>query len=186
MEPVSLESNRILLRPWKPSDLQPFAKMNADADVMRYYPSTLNHEESDEFAQRIQERFNEKGWGFWALEHKDSGKFMGFTGLNIPGYDLPCNPCIEVGWRLARSFWGEGFATEAAKASLDFAFANLKTDRIVSFASVVNERSWQVMERLGMRNTHQNFDHPIIPAGHELSEHVLYEIDKDTWQNRNL
>jgi len=184
MEPVSLESDRILLRPWKPSDLQPFAIMNADEDVMRYYPATLSHEESNDFAKRIEERFNKNGWGFWVLEHKATGQFMGFTGLNIPGYNLPCNPCIEIGWRLARSFWGEGYATEAATACLDFAFSNIQTDRIVSFASVVNERSWQVMERLGMWNTKQNFDHPVIPEGHELAEHVLYEIDRKSWLNR--
>lgn len=178
---MTLETDRILLRPWQQSDFEPFAIMNADKDVMRYYPATLNKEESDDFAERIKLRFEENGWGFWALENKRDGKFMGFTGLNRPGYDLPCNPCIEIGWRLSKSYWGHGYATEAAQACLRFAFENLNTKSIVSFASVINERSWQVMERLGMRNTLKNFDHPILPKDHKLTEHVLYEIHKESW-----
>lgn len=182
---TTLETKRVLLRPWQPSDLEPFAKMNADPKVMRYYPATLSQEESDDFCERIQQRFVENGWGFWALEHKATGAFMGFTGLNIPGYDLPCNPCIEVGWRLAYPFWGNGFATEAARGCLAFAFQQLAAPKVVAFASVINERSWQVMKRLGMHDTQKNFHHPIIPQGHQLAEHVLYEITKDTWLAHN-
>lgn len=181
MDLITLETARMILRPWQEADLIPFAKINADKEVMRYYPATLSSDESNDFATRIQQRLEQNGWGFWALENKTNKQFMGFTGLNIPGYDLPCNPCIEIGWRLGRDYWGQGFATEAATACLDFAFESLNTQRIVAFTSVVNDKSRSVMERLGMKNIHQNFCHPIIPAGHELEEHVLYEVHKTDW-----
>ncbi len=180
--PVTLKTQRLILRPWQTSDLKPFAEMNADSDVMRYYPSVLSTSESDELAEKISARLSENGWGFWALELKDNGEFIGFTGLNKPGYDLPCNPCVEVGWRLSKKHWGKGYATEAAQASLQFAFEELNLDSVVSFASAVNTASWRVMERIGMRNTHNNFNHPIIPAGSPLSDHVLYKIKRSDWE----
>lgn len=180
-EVSELQTQRLKLRQWVKEDFQPFAAMSADPQVMAFYPSTLSEEESNVMAMKIQGLIAERGWGFWAVETLDSGAFVGFVGLHIPTYDLPCSPCVEIGWRLARPFWGKGYATEAAKESLAFAFEKLELNEVYSFASQVNERSWRVMERLGMVNTGQNFDHPIIPKGHALSEHVLYRIMKEQW-----
>ncbi len=103
---------------------------------------------------------------------------MGFVGLHEPAYELPITPCVEIGWRLAKEYWGKGYATEAGKASLEIAFKILNLQEVYSFASVSNRQSWAVMERLKMKNTNKNFEHPIIPQNNPLREHVLYKITK--------
>ncbi len=181
-EVIELKTERLILRQWKQSDFVPFANMNADSEVMEYYPSTLSNEESDAMAEQIKALITERSWGFWAVETIVDGQFIGFVGLHKPTYDLPVSPCIEIGWRLGREFWGNGYATEAAKEAMRFAFSELGLDKIYSFASVSNEKSWKVMGRLGMTDTGDNFDHPIIPEGHALREHVLYKITREEWQ----
>lgn len=116
----------------------------------------------------------ERGWGFWAAEERASGKFMGFIGLHKPVADLPFSPCVEVGWRLATAFWGKGYATEGARAALDYGFTTLDLAEIVSFTASINARSRAVMQRLGMMKDTDTFFHPNLPLGHELAEHVLY------------
>lgn len=148
---------------------------------MGYYPSTLTREESDAMASRIKGLLTERSWGFWAVETKNNHEFIGFVGLHKPTYELPVTPCIEVGWRLSKKSWGKGYATEAAKESLRFGFEELDLNEIYSFSSVSNIRSWAVMERLKMNNAGNNFEHPIIPKGHSLREHVLYKITKEQW-----
>ncbi len=111
---------------------------------------------------------------------------MGFVGLHEPTYDLPVTPCIEIGWRLAKEYWGKGYATEAAKTSLDFAFKKLNLPEVYSFASVSNRKSWTVMERLKMVNTKENFEHPDIPKNNPLREHVLYKITQRQWLENDL
>ena len=143
---------------------------------MQYFPAPLNTQQSNQLAEKISTRLDDQGWGFWAAELKNTAQFMGFVGLNNPTYSLPVSPCMEIGWRLARPYWGLGYATEAARAALQFGFNQLNVDKIYAFASVANTRSINVMLRLGMTDTHKNFEHPIIPAGHTLSEHVLYKI----------
>jgi len=179
-----LETERLLIRPWKQEDYDPFAALNADPVVMEYFPSTLSKKESNAMADRVCGLINEKGWGFWAAEEKESGSFIGFVGLNVPGYDLPFNPCVEIGWRLAKPFWGKGYATEAANACLTFAFENLALDDVVSFTTVRNVKSRAVMERLGFTNSGEDFDHPAIEDGHPIKPHVLYRLSKDTWSKR--
>ncbi|NOX91724.1 MAG: GNAT family N-acetyltransferase [Gammaproteobacteria bacterium] len=120
-------------------------------------------------------------WGFWAVETKSENEFIGFVGLHKPTYDLPVTPCVEIGWRVCNKYWGKGYATEAAQESLRFAFEELKLSEVYSFTSVSNTRSWSVMERLKMENTKNNFEHPIIPEGHPLREHVLYKITSGQW-----
>lgn len=182
-KPVALETKRLLLRLWKSEDLTSFySQINADPEVMKYYPRVLTKEESDAMAGKIMAKIEKNGWGFWAVEHKADKNFIGFVGLNEPDYELPVKPCIEIGWRLAKAYWGKGYATEAAKACLAFAFDNLKLNEVYAFASVGNERSWKVMQRIGMKNSGSNFNHPIIPEGHTLSEHVLYKISKKQWE----
>ncbi|PSK81210.1 ribosomal-protein-alanine N-acetyltransferase [Murinocardiopsis flavida] len=173
--PEALHTDRLLLRPWYPADRDAFAELNADPAVMEHFPDTLDRAASDAMAERIGAAIARAGWGFWAVEERDSGTFIGFTGLAPVTFDTHFTPAVEIGWRLARSAWGKGFATEAATAALGFAFGTLDLDEVVSFTPVGNRRSRAVMERLNMtRDPRDDFDHPRLPAGHPLRRHVLY------------
>ena len=172
------ETERLRLRQWTDADLPPFALLNADPQVMEYFPSRLTRAESDAMADRCRAIITERGWGLWAVESKASREFIGFVGLHVPPADLPFSPCIEIGWRLAAGFWGMGFATEAARAALAFGFGRLGLDEIVSYTSVLNVRSRAVMERLGMTPCEETFDHPAVPEGHVLREHCLYRLTR--------
>jgi len=186
MKIAELETERLLLRQWKEQDFPVFAKLNSDLEVMEYFPKPLNREESDAIAQMCESFILERGWGFWATEIKESGKFIGFVGLHTPKATLPISPCVEIGWRLLKNYWGKGYASEAAREALKYSFEILRLNEVVSFTTVSNVRSQAVMERLGLRNTHQNFEHPDLPKGHVLSEHVLYKITKSEWQENGL
>ncbi len=170
-----LDTERLRLRPWRETDLAPFAAMNADPAVMEHFPSIPTREESDAMAARIMARMREQGWGLWALEVKGGEPFIGFTGLAVPTFEAHFTPCTEVGWRLARSAWGKGYATEAARAALAFAFGELGLEEIVSFTAATNRRSMAVMERLGMRRDGE-FEHPRIAEGSPVRRHVLYRL----------
>lgn len=178
---TELSTPRLILRQWQAQDRDVFARMNADAEVMKFYPALLTEQKSDALADRIEQLIVDQGWGLWALEEKASQQFIGFTGLHHPDASLPCAPCVEIGWRLDRQSWGKGYATEAAQAALTFAFKQLACPEVYSFASVANKKSQAVMQRLGMHNTAQNFEHPEIPQGHVLREHVLYCLSKQEW-----
>jgi RimJ/RimL family protein N-acetyltransferase len=174
---TELRTQRLLLRPWRAADREPFAALNADAEVMRHFPAPLTREQSDALADRIESAFAQEGWGLWALELRDGGEFIGFTGLSRPAFDAHFTPAIEIGWRLARGAWGRGYATEAARAAAAFGFDTLAAVELVSFTATANTPSRAVMERLGM--THDpadDFDHPNVPAGHALRRHVLYRL----------
>ena len=147
--------------------------MNANVDVMRYYPETWTREQSDAFAQRVMRLIDERGWGFWAVEERASCQFIGFVGLHRPSGDLPFAPCVEVGWRLTKSHWGLGYATEAARAAIVFGFERLRLAQIVAFTAIGNVRSRAVMERLSM-NVAGEFDHPGVPSESGLRRHMLY------------
>lgn len=180
-----LHTERLILREWHDDDLLPFYDLNADQKVMAFFPKVLNREQSDEYAWEIQNRLNKSGWGLWAVEEKASGNFIGFVGLNQPEIEFPFSPCIEIGWRLAKEYWGKGYATEAGGKSLEYAFDILSVDEVVSFTAVTNKRSEAVMKRLGMENTNSNFNHPLVPNSSELCEHVLYKITRKQWQEIN-
>jgi len=190
---IQIDTKRLILRQWYESDFYDFATINADSEVMKYYPSVLSIGESDDLANKIKSKIEINGWGFWAVELRENKQFIGFVGLNQPSYDLPVPqpanlkypPCIEIGWRLSRKHWGNGYALEAAKASLDYAFHTLKLNEVYSFTPVTNRKSWSLMVRLGMTDTHANFDHPVIPAGHPLSEHRLYKITQECFLNES-
>ncbi|MCG7893631.1 MAG: GNAT family N-acetyltransferase [Candidatus Thiodiazotropha taylori] len=182
VNPIEISTQRLLLRPWRSSDLEPFAQLNADPEVMSYFPDTLSREQSDDLAQRCQQLIQQRGWGFWAVEHKSSDTFIGFLGLHVPSADLPFSPCVEIGWRLAQSHWGSGYATEGGRAALQVAFDQLNLEEVVSFTAVGNRRSRRVMERLGMGDSTENFEHPAIPPGHHLRQHCLYRITHAAWQ----
>lgn len=173
MQPVRLETPRLILRQWRDEDYAPFAALCADPEVMRHFPATLDAAASNAFVDTWRAVIASRGWGLWALEIKADSRFIGFTGLSVPSAPLPFSPCVEVGWRLQRDAWGKGYATEAAREALRFGFATLGLEEIVSFTATGNTRSRAVMERLGMRFD-RVFDHPLLPEGHPLREHVLY------------
>jgi RimJ/RimL family protein N-acetyltransferase len=179
-----LRTERLLLRRWRDSDRVPFAELNADPVVMEHFPAGLTRAESDSMIDRVDGRFDEVGYGLWALEIAATGEFIGFTGLQAPafGFEAPFMPAVEVGWRLARSAWGHGYATEAARRALAVGFDDVGLAQIVSFTSTTNLRSQAVMARLGM--THDpadDFDHPKLPADSPLRRHVLYRITREQY-----
>ena len=178
---VELETERLILRQWNDTDYPAFYEMSSDPEVMKYYPNLMSRSESDEMADKIRSLISNKGWGFWAVEEKEDNKFIGFVGLHEPLPELPFSPCVEIGWRIKREKWGMGFATEAAKEALNFAFDLLNLEKIYSFATVGNKKSRAVMERLGMANTNKNFEHPEMPKDSPLREHVLYELSREQW-----
>jgi RimJ/RimL family protein N-acetyltransferase len=144
---------------------------------MEHFPGTLTRRESDELVDRIEAGFAENGFFLWAVELRASGEFIGFTGLAAPGFEAHFTPAVEIGWRLARSAWGHGYATEAARAALEFGFEEVGLKEIVSFTTPLNRRSRAVMERLGMsHDPADDFEHPSLPPGHPLRPHVLYRL----------
>jgi RimJ/RimL family protein N-acetyltransferase len=172
---MELRSARLRLRPWLASDRERFAALNADPQVMRYFPALLSRDESDALANRIDAHLEQHGWGLWAVEIPGVAPFAGYVGLATPHFDAPFTPCVEIGWRLAAEFWGRGYATEGALKVLAFGFQELGLNEIVSFTTEANLPSRRVMERIGMtRDAADDFDHPGLPAGHELRRHVLY------------
>jgi RimJ/RimL family protein N-acetyltransferase len=173
--PLELHTRRCVLRQWQAQDFGPWAEMNADPAVRRWFPAIATEEQSRAEAQRCRDAITQRGWGMWALELPGVRSFAGFVGLNAPHYDAPWVPAVEIGWRLPRAAWGQGFATEAAHAALDFGFARLGLDEIVAITVPGNAPSRRVMERLGLkRDEGGDFDHPRIEAGHPLQRHVLY------------
>jgi ribosomal-protein-alanine N-acetyltransferase len=164
------------------ADREPFAAMNADPAVMEHFPSTLSRRESDELVDAIIAGFDLNGFGLWAVELLQDGRFIGFTGLSVATFEASFTPAVEVGWRLARWAWGSGYATEAATAALEFGFSEARLEEVVSFTSVENTRSQAVMRRIGMtHDAADDFEHPRIPLGHRLRLHVLYRVSRQQW-----
>lgn len=181
---IEIDTPRLRLRQWRPSDVVPFAAMNADPRVMEFFPELMRPPESRAVARRIRELIQMRGWGLWAVEVRNGARFIGFVGLHVPTPKLPCSPCVEVGWRLAPAHWGKGYATEGAHAALEVGFARLGLDEIVSFTSLPNLRSQAVMQRLGMARDALSFTHPDIPQASPLCEHVLYRMRREHWEAR--
>jgi RimJ/RimL family protein N-acetyltransferase len=171
-------TDRLILRDWHGDDLEPFAFMNADEKVMEFYPATMNREESDALAMRIQQDMDAIGFGLYAVEVKSTGNFIGYVGLSEVRFPAAFAPAIEIGWRLAAPSWGRGFATEAARACLTHSFSQLGFPELVSFTTRTNKKSIAVMERIGMsRRPEEDFEHPKLPVGHFQRPHVLYKIE---------
>ena len=173
---LEFQTRRLKLRQWQQNDRSPFAALNADPHVMEFFPATLDRIQSDAMAEKIQSLITVRGWGLWAVEIKSEDPFIGFVGLHIPEPALPFGPCIKIGWRLAARFWGNGFATEAALAALGIAFEVLQLKEVVSFTSILNQRSQAVMQRIGMIHSGEFFEHPAIAVGDPLRTHALYRI----------
>jgi RimJ/RimL family protein N-acetyltransferase len=181
----ALTTKRLILRPWRDSDLAAFARLNDDPVVMEFMGRRLSRDESDAMAARIQGEIAQRGWGLWAIEVQAGVPFIGFVGLSIPSFDAHFTPCIEIGWRLARDHWQQGYAGEAATESLRFAFEELQLPQVVSFTVPLNKRSIRVMEKIGMsRDLAGDFEHPRLAPSHPLRSHVLYRMNRDTWPNR--
>ena len=179
---IEIETPRLHMRQWRESDREPFAAMNADPAVMEFFESPQSRAASDASINAWQAQIAASGWSNWAVELRESAEFIGFTGLSVPRRTFSFSPCVEVGWRLARAAWGYGYATEAARASLRVAFEQLALPEVVSFTAVGNLRSRAVMERIGMRNANQDFEHPGVTEGHPLRLHCLYLITCSQWR----
>lgn len=163
----------IVLRQWTDSDLGPYAEMNSDPEVMRFFPAPLTRAQSIESMARLRAEIESRGWGLWVVEA--DGQFAGFTGLSVPKFTAHFTPCVEIGWRLRRGYWGRSIAYGAALCARRFAFENLKLDELVSFTSAINLRSRRLMERLGLTTTAaDDFLHPLLAAESPLRRHVLY------------
>jgi RimJ/RimL family protein N-acetyltransferase len=169
-----LSTERLLLRGWTSADRAPFAALNADPEVMAHFPAVMTPAESDAAQLRIMAGLAERGWGLWAVELRRTGTFAGFVGLNPVPDDLPPAPAVEVGWRLARPYWGQGFAPEAARAAITFGLEQLALTELISFTTSANTNSRRVMEKVGMQHhPDDDFDHPRYPDWAER-RHVLY------------
>ncbi len=154
----------------------PFAEMNKDADVMKYYPSLLNKEETAAMIERINAHFNSHGFGLFAIEKISTGEFIGYTGFMIPSFESFFTPCVEIGWRIKKEEWNKGYATEAAKSCLQYGFEKIKFEKIYSFTSLLNKASEKVMEKIGMVKEAE-FNHPNIAPDNILCRHLLYKIE---------
>ncbi|WP_246057543.1 GNAT family N-acetyltransferase [Leptospira gomenensis] len=173
------------MRRWKEADRIPFFELCSDPIVMKFFPSLLSRAECDRLVQSFELHFETNGYGLWALEEKNTGEFLGFTGLKNVPFEAEFTPAVEVAWRLAASYWSRGYATEAAFASLAFGFSDLNLSEIVSFTSVLNLNSVAVMKRIGMRES-GFFAHPNLEANHVLSRHVLYRISVEEFRRTRV
>ena len=168
---------RLQLRTWQDSDIEPWIAMGADDRVMEFFPGTYDRAKAISIAALIRAALDTNGYGWWVLEPKEGPSFGGVIALQAVPFEAPFTPAIEVGWRLPFDLWGKGYATEGARAALDFAFEKLQVEEVVAMTSAINLRSQRVMERLGMtRDPADDFDHPRIEPGSRIQRHVLYRI----------
>jgi len=177
-----LETSRLILRPWQDSDRAPFAAMNTDTQVRQYYyPSLLTAAETDELIDEANAQLAREGFGFLAVERKADGALVGGAGLSRPGPEVPGDFRLEIGWILAAAYWRQGYATEASRRCLDFAWQELQADCVIGYTSAINTPSRRAMEKIGMiRVEGGDFDDITVPAGNILRPHVLYRIDRPT------
>jgi len=173
----TIQTDRLLMRRWRDSDREPYAAMNADPVVMRYFPAIQERAASDSSIDRMEALFDRQGFGLWALELAETGDFIGFTGLNPMPDGVPGSGGMEVGWRLMERAWHKGYATEAATAAVDVAFNGLGLAELWSMTAVLNEPSQAVMRRLGM-TLYAHFDHPRVEPGHPIRPHVVFHLER--------
>ena len=183
-KPLELKTARLVLRVWREEHRAPFAEMNRDPEVMRYFPALITPDQSNASVDYWLSLFAERGFGMWAVELRASREFLGFIGLSVPRAALPFAPCVEIGWRLKRAAWKQGFATEGARECLRTGFEDLGLPEIVSFTALVNLPSIAVMERIGMRNANEDFDHAAVPPEHAVRRHCLYRLRRELWDTR--
>jgi ribosomal-protein-alanine N-acetyltransferase len=178
-----IETERLILRQWKESDRDVFAELNQNPENLLFFPNTLTRKQSDDFINKTIQLIDNNGYGLFAVELKETSEFIGFTGLATPSFEAHFTPCTEVGWRLHKNYWGKGYATEAAKSVLNFAFNKLYLGEVVSFTSLLNTPSINVMKRIGMtHDPSRDFEHPRIEKGHKLRPHTFYQIKKENFK----
>lgn len=176
---IYLETTRLRFRDWEEADLIPFNNMNADKEVMRYFPKTLSAEESHLFYEAIISEIEECGYGLYAVDEKESNEFIGFIGFHKASFEADFTPCIEIGWRLKKEAWGKGYATEGAAACLHYGFTEKGFQDVYSFTAEINLPSQNVMNKIGM-NFIKHFDHPRLQDESPLKKHVLYHIKQNS------
>lgn len=181
MKHYIFETLRLGFRKWQPADKKFFAEMNSDKEVMKYFPDVLSRKESDDFLERIEKHFAEKGFGLWAVEIKETREFIGFIGFNTSVIDKEFIIFPEIGWRLHKRYWGQGYATEGARGCLDFGFNKLGFEVIYSLTAIINKPSIKVMKKIGMK-LDRTFNHPVVTKDDPLSLHVLYIITKQDYK----
>ena len=180
-------TERLILRKWRESDREAFARMNCNPEVMEHFPALLSRQESDAMLDRAQSHLQRYGFGPWAAELRESQEFIGFISLFIPQFEASFTPCVEIGWRLVREHWGKGLAIEGARAVVRHGFQVQGLRELVSFTVPANLRSLRVMQKLGMtHDPRDDFDHPSISVGHSLRRHVLYRLKRDDWMTKRV
>ena len=179
---LELHTERLLLRTWRAEDLRGFAALNGDPQVMRHFPSVMSRAQSDAMARRMQAHFAEFGFGYWVLERHGQPGLIGVLGLQWVRVEAAFTPAVEIGWRLQQAHWRQGYALEAATAALACAFEQLQLPEVLAFTVPANRPSLALMQRLGMgRNPADDFEHPLLPAGHPLQPHLLYRLTRAAW-----
>ena len=172
-----LKSERLGFRSFKETDLDLFHKMNSDPEVMKYFPSVLDKEETLSLMNKINAHINEHGFGFYAVDLLSEDTFIGFIGLKRPNFDADFTPCVEIGWRLDKKYWNRGLATEGSARCLDYALSHLNLSEVYSFTSLLNKASERVMQKIGMKKIGE-FDHPLVQDKLPLKAHCLYRTSK--------
>jgi RimJ/RimL family protein N-acetyltransferase len=176
----SIQTDRLLMRRWQDADRGPFAALNGDPETLKFFPATLDRAASDALVDRIEQRFEQQGFGLWALEVTATKEFIGFAGLSPLPDGVPGAGGMEIGWRLARHAWHQGYATEAARAALAVAFEGVGLTEIWSMTAVLNEPSQAVMRRIGLSEV-ARFEHPRVPLGSPVRRHVMYHLARAEW-----
>jgi RimJ/RimL family protein N-acetyltransferase len=176
-----LRTARLLLRQWHDNDTVAFAELSADPAVMRYLVPFADRAAMDAWVAAARSHWQDHGFGPWVVELPGAAPFIGVVGLSNLRFALPFAPAVEAAWRLARRYWGQGYAYEAARAAIDDGFDRLGLEEIVAFTVPANRASRRVMEKLGMTRDPAedfDFDHPRLPPGHPLRRHVLYRLQR--------
>lgn len=180
---IIIETERLILRTWEKEDAESYHQINQDPKVIEHLRGSLTRKEVNSFIIAANEHQNKHGYSLWAVELKETGELIGFIGLNYTDWDAHFTPTVEVGWRLGSKYWGKGYATEGAKAALEYGFKHSKLKEIVSFTVPANLRSIKVMKKIGLkRDMNGDFTHPKLVADHPLSKHILYRIKAEDFK----
>lgn len=177
----SITTERLILRKWCDADIEPFVQMNSDARVMKYFPALMSRDQTLQAVERIKKHFDDYGYGWFAVDLKSTGEFIGFIGFSHPRFESYFTPCIEIGWRLKAEHWGKGLATEGAKACLQYGFEILNFDKVYSFTAEPNFPSVKVMKKIGMKPGGE-FNHPMLHHDSWLCKHLLYKVSKSEYK----
>lgn len=173
-------SERLGFRNWSKNDLEEFAKLNADPEVMEHFPKPLSRVETEEYIDRLILRFKVQGYCYFATEVIETGEFIGMIGITDQEFKSEFTPATDIGWRLKKTAWGNGYATEGAERCLEYAFDTLKKDKIISTCTSNNKSSENVMKKIGMVKVGE-FNHPYLKDYPKLEKCLCYEITKSRW-----